>query len=185
LAKSTSGTVKAWPGGRAVRAALGAVGPGEVGVHRLGHGRSRIGDEGRGEAGVERDQVQREAGDRGGAVGVGLERGPGGGGLQVFVARDPDGAQLRRGLAHLDGVHMRLIPGKAGVEIGDQRSFLFAVIAALRHRLAEFGAAELGDAADEIAQHIGEVLVHVLLEGLPGELAVGGLGRVDSSHQRQ
>ena len=38
---------------------------------------------------VEPDQVQAEAGDRRGAVAVGLDRGPGGRGLQVLVARRP------------------------------------------------------------------------------------------------
>ena len=55
--------------------------------------------------------------------GVGLDRGPGGGGLQVFVAGGPDGAELLGGLAQLDRLHCRLVGGEAAGEVGGDGGF--------------------------------------------------------------
>ncbi len=154
-------------------------GPGlVVAFHRVQHLGRGVGDEGFGQDRVKPDQVQAKADHGGGAVGVLLEDGPGGGGLQVFVARDPDGAQLRRGLADLHRVHMRLIGAHTGFQVRDQGRGAFARLAARRDLLTVFRPAELGDPADEVAQHIGKVLVDRGLEVFPGELAVGVFRRV-------
>ena len=174
LRNSTSGTVKAWPAGRVASAARDIVGPATSRPSAIAASivAAASGMKGAREHGVEPDQVQRQPHLRRRLVGVGLEGRPGRGGLQVFVARDPDRAQLGRGLADLDRLHVRLVGAQPRGQLGDQRGLGRAQCAARGHRLAEFRAAELGDAADEIAQHVGQVLVHRGLEVLPGELAV-------------
>ncbi|MPL95483.1 hypothetical protein SDC9_41654 [bioreactor metagenome] len=155
------------------------LGPAAVpGLHRGQHRGGGIGDEGLGQHRIEPHQVQRQTGLRGGLRRIGLEHGPGRGGLQVFVARDPDRAQLGRGLADFLLVHQPLVVAHAGRQLGDQRDLALAPEPALGQGLAEFRTAELGDAADEVAEDIGEVLVHRDLEILPGEFRIRAFGRV-------
>ena len=81
---------------------------------------------------------------------------------------------IPRGFAHFYGFHMGLIGLQARLQICNQRGFTRAIAAALWHGFAEFGAAKFGDAGDEIAQDIRQIFVHIRLEIVPGELAVGG-----------
>jgi hypothetical protein len=93
--------------------------------------------------------------------------------------------KLGRGLAHLDGVHMRLIAGQPLLQIGDQRGFLRPVIAALGHGLAEFRAAELGDRLTKLPS----TSARSLFTSCWNASQVNSLSEVSgawlSSHQRQ
>ncbi len=115
---------------------------------------------------------------RSGLRGVLFERHPWGRGLQILVARDPNRAQFRRGFTHVHRIHEALVSANARGEFRDQRLFALAPCAALWHNFAEFGAAEFGDARDEIAQNVGEIFVHRGLEILPSKFAIAALRRV-------
>ena len=156
----------------------GVLRPGAVGAHGRRHLRGGVGDEGGGERRVDGDQIEREPHDPGCGVGVLLEHRPGGCVLEVFVACRPDRPQRSRGFAHFHRVHELFVFRDPGGEIGDQRLFGRTERAARRDLFAVLRAAELGDPADKISQHIGEILVDRHLEVFPGELAVGVFRRM-------
>ena len=155
------------------------VGPGPViTAHRGHHHGGGVGDEGARQDRIDADQVQRQAHDHPGPGRIGLDRRPGGCGLQVFIAHHPDTAQLCRRLAQVHRLHEGLIVAHARPQIGDQGGFLRAERPARRHRVAQLRRGEFGNARHQVAQHIGQVLVDRGLEVFPGKLAVGILGRM-------
>src|SRR6056297_3584200 len=152
--------------------------PGIEGVHRRGQLRARVRDEGGRKHGVDPDEVELEADDGGRALGIVLVDRPWRGRLKVLVARDPKTAEFDGGLPDLDRIHLRLVTLEAFLQTVDECPLLGSPCAARRHLLAEFGATELRDAGDEVAEDVGEVLVHARLEVLPCELRVRAFGRV-------
>ena len=100
---------------------------------------------------------------------IGLDMRPRRGARQIFVAGDPDGAQLAQRLAELDLLQIFGILADAAVEFRGQRLFFLAIFALARNLPVEARGAELGNAVDEIAEHVGKVLIGDRREMLPGE----------------
>lgn len=124
------------------------------------------------------DQVHRRAQGQGRAVRVGLDLQPGGLLLQVGVARRPQGAQRRRGLAELEGLHLGLVLGQQARDLLAELRLRLARRGTRRDLLAEALLGEGQDAVDEVAEGVGQVLVHRGGEVLPGEGRVVRLGGV-------
>ena len=155
------------------------LGPGPVVTIQRRHDRlRRIRNEGARQHRVKPDQMQREGDDaaRGGLVG--LDHAPGRGGLQIFVAKHPEPAEFLGGAADVNFVHRLFVGRQPLAELRHQRGFPFGQ----RHRGGHFGAefriAELRHPADEVAQNVGQILVHRGLEILPGEFGIRAFGRM-------
>uniref|UniRef100_A0A0N5A620 TRUD domain-containing protein n=1 Tax=Parastrongyloides trichosuri TaxID=131310 RepID=A0A0N5A620_PARTI len=133
----------------------------------------RIGHKGRRHAGEQGDQAQRRAHDNGGPLAVCLQRRPGGRFLKVLVAQHPQGARRLGRLAELHGLELIGQARQRRLDVGRQLVFQRARFAALGRHAVELGFRELDDAVDEIAQHVGQVLVRRRLELFPGKGRVG------------
>ena len=112
-------------------------------------------------------------------VAIRLDCGPGSGARQIFIARHPDRAQLGQLLCESRpplNIPCTCLTRFSSSAISACSSSPYSPSPGTWPSNRDD--AEFGDAIDEIAQHIGQILVHDAGKMLPGEVRIGAFRRI-------